>query len=43
MSTRLADCFKAIEANPDDLSLRRDRNKLTQIADWLRRGAPFVR
>jgi hypothetical protein len=33
---------KAIEANPDDLELRRTHKELTKIVDWLRRGAPYA-
>jgi hypothetical protein len=35
-------CTAAMEANPDDLELRRTHKKLTKIVDWLRRGAPFT-
>jgi hypothetical protein len=35
-------CTAAMEANPDDLELRRTHKKLTKIIDWLRRGAPFT-
>ena len=42
LEQNLTDCIKAMEADPDDLSLRRVRKKLTQIIDWLRRGAPFA-
>jgi hypothetical protein len=37
----LENCTAAMEANPDDLDLRRTHKKLTKIVDWLRRGAPF--
>jgi hypothetical protein len=43
LEQNLTDCIKAMEADPDDLSLRRVRKKLTQITDWLRRGAPFAK
>jgi hypothetical protein len=42
LEQNLTDCIKAMEADPDDLSLRRVRKKLTQIIAWLRRGAPFA-
>jgi len=35
-------CTAAMEANPDDLELRRTHKKLTKIVDWLKRGAPFT-
>jgi hypothetical protein len=35
-------CTVAMEANPDDLELRRAHKKLKKIVDWLRRGAPFT-
>ena len=35
-------CTAAMEANPDDLDLRRTHKKLTKIVDWLRKGAPFT-
>jgi hypothetical protein len=35
-------CTAAMEANPDDLELRRAHKKLEKIVDWLRRGAPFT-
>jgi hypothetical protein len=35
-------CTAAMEANPDDLELRRTHKKLTKIVGWLRRGAPFT-
>jgi len=35
-------CIKAMEADPDDLELRRRHKKLTQINDWIGRGAPFT-
>jgi hypothetical protein len=35
-------CTAAIEADPDNLELRRTHKKLTKIVDWLRRGAPFT-
>ena len=35
-------CTAAMEANPDNLELRRAHKKLTKIVDWLRRGAPFT-
>jgi hypothetical protein len=35
-------CTAAMEANPDDLELRRSHKKLTKVVDWLRRGAPFT-
>jgi hypothetical protein len=38
----LAKLTKAIEANPDDLELRRTHKELTKIVDWLRRGAPYA-
>jgi hypothetical protein len=38
----LAICIKAMEANPDDLELRRTHKKLTKVVDWLRKGAPFA-
>jgi hypothetical protein len=43
LEQNLADCIKATEADPDDLSLRSVRKELTQITDWLRRGAPFAK
>jgi len=36
-------CITAMEANPDNLELRRTHDELTKIVDWLRRGAPFAR
>jgi len=35
-------CTAAMEANPDNLELRRAHKKLTKVVDWLRRGAPFA-
>ncbi len=35
-------CIEAMEANPDDLELRRTHKKLTKIVAWLRKGAPFT-
>ena len=35
-------CIKAMEADPDDLELRRRHKKLTQIIEWIGRGAPFT-
>ena len=35
-------CTAQMEANPDDLELRRSHKKLTKVVDWLRRGAPFT-
>lgn len=35
-------CIKAMEADPDNLELRRTHKKLAQITDWIRRGAPFT-
>jgi hypothetical protein len=35
-------CTAAIEANPDDLELRRTHKNLKKIVDWLRKGAPFT-
>jgi hypothetical protein len=35
-------CIKAMEADPDNLELRRTHKKLTQILDWIGRGAPFT-
>ena len=35
-------CAEAMEANPDDLELRRTHKKLTNIVNWLKRGAPFA-
>jgi hypothetical protein len=31
-----------MEANPDDLELRRTPKKLSKIVDWLRKGTPFA-
>jgi hypothetical protein len=35
-------CSKAVEADPDNLELRRRHKKLTQIIEWIGRGAPFT-
>ncbi len=35
-------CIAAMEADPDNLELRRTHDELTKIVDWLRRGAPFA-
>jgi hypothetical protein len=35
-------CIKAMEADPNNLELRRTYKELTKIVDWLRRGAPFT-
>jgi hypothetical protein len=35
-------CVEAMEANPDDLELRRTHKKLTKIVEWLKKGAPFT-
>ncbi len=34
-------CIKAMETDPDNLELRRTHEQLTQITDWIRKGAPF--
>jgi hypothetical protein len=35
-------CTAAVEADPDNLDLRRTHKELTKIVGWLRRGAPFA-
>ena len=35
-------CIKAMETDPDNLELRRTHEQLTQITDWIRKGAPFT-
>jgi hypothetical protein len=35
-------CTAAVEADPDNLDLRRIHKELTKIVGWLRRGAPFA-
>src|SRR5258708_36802131 len=35
-------CIEAMEANPDDLELRRTHKKLTKIVAWLKKGAPLT-
>jgi hypothetical protein len=34
-------CINAMEADPDNLVLRRTHKELTKIVGWLRKGAPF--
>jgi len=38
----LESCIKAMEADPDNLELRRTHKKLTRVTDWIGRGAPFT-
>jgi hypothetical protein len=38
----LKSCTAALEADPDNLVLRRTHKELTKIVGWLRRGAPFA-
>ena len=35
-------CITAMEADPDNLELRRTHDELAKIVDWLKRGAPFA-
>jgi hypothetical protein len=35
-------CIKAMEADPNNLELRRTHKELTKIVGWLRKGAPFA-
>jgi hypothetical protein len=35
-------CTAQMEANPDNLELRRSHKQLAEVVDWLRRGAPFA-
>jgi hypothetical protein len=34
-------CTKALEANPNDLEMRKAHKKLTTVVEWLKRGTPF--
>jgi hypothetical protein len=38
----LETCAKAVQADPENLKLRSTLKELTQIVDWIRRGAPFT-
>jgi hypothetical protein len=35
-------CIKAMEADPNNLELRRTYKKLRNLVDWLSKGAPFT-